>query len=220
MDYLSPLSNALCYILGVEQLLGITDDIPERAQQARVLLCELHRIASHCVWLGTGGIDLGAISGFFYAFDLRERILDLTEALGRRADASELPAHRRPARRLPRRLPRQARRADRDVLRAHARPARALAEEPDPARPHDRRRHPQRRGCARVGHHRPVAARDRRRLRRAPRVPVQRLRGLRVRRLTRTEGDAYARFMVRLDEMDQSMRIIEQARKQLERRAR
>ncbi len=82
MDYLSPLTNAMCYVLGVEKLLGITDDIPERAQQLRVLLCELSRIASHCVWLGTGGIDLGAISPFFYAFDLRENILDLFEASG------------------------------------------------------------------------------------------------------------------------------------------
>jgi len=82
MDYLSPLTNAMCYVLGVEKLLGITDHIPERAQQLRVLLCELSRIASHCVWLGTGGIDLGAISPFFYAFDLRENILDLFEASG------------------------------------------------------------------------------------------------------------------------------------------
>jgi NADH:ubiquinone oxidoreductase subunit D len=68
--------------MGVEQLLGITEQIPTRAKQARVLLCELHRIASHLVWLGTGGIDLGAISGFFYAFDMREKILDLTELSG------------------------------------------------------------------------------------------------------------------------------------------
>jgi NADH-quinone oxidoreductase subunit D len=82
MDYLSPLTNALCYYLAVEKLLGIDDRIPPRAQQVRVLLCELSRIASHCVWLGTGGIDLGALTGFFYCFDLRERILDLFEASG------------------------------------------------------------------------------------------------------------------------------------------
>jgi NADH-quinone oxidoreductase subunit D len=82
MDYLSPLTNALCYYLAVEKLLGITAEIPERAQQIRVLLSELSRIASHCVWLGTHGIDLGAISTFFYCFDLRENILDLFEASG------------------------------------------------------------------------------------------------------------------------------------------
>ena len=82
MDYLSPLSNALCYVLAVEKLLGVTEKIPERAQCVRVLLCELARIASHCVWLGTHAIDIGAISCFWYAFDIRENILDLTEQAG------------------------------------------------------------------------------------------------------------------------------------------
>ena len=82
MDYLAPSSNAFCYALGVEKLLGITNDIPERAQIIRVLNAELTRIASHCVWLGTGGIDLGALSVFFYTFDLRENILDMQEAAG------------------------------------------------------------------------------------------------------------------------------------------
>jgi NADH-quinone oxidoreductase subunit D len=82
MDYLAPSSNAYCYCLAVEQLLGITDRIPERARQIRVLQAELTRIASHCVWLGTHGIDLGALSAFFYCFDMREKILDLQEAAG------------------------------------------------------------------------------------------------------------------------------------------
>src|SRR5580700_2560444 len=56
MDYLAPESNSLCYALGVEKLLGISDGIPERAQVIRVQLMELTRIASHCVWLGTHGI--------------------------------------------------------------------------------------------------------------------------------------------------------------------
>ncbi len=82
MDYLAPSSNALCYALAVEKLLGITEEIPPRAQLIRVLNAELTRIASHCVWLGTGGIDLGALSVFFYTFDLRENILDMQEAAG------------------------------------------------------------------------------------------------------------------------------------------
>ncbi len=77
MDYLAPESNALCYALAVEKLLGISDKIPERAQVIRVMVMELTRIASHCVSIGTHGIDLGAISIFFYLFDLRENILDL-----------------------------------------------------------------------------------------------------------------------------------------------
>jgi NADH-quinone oxidoreductase subunit D len=82
MDYLAPESNSLCYALAVERLLGITDRIPARAHVVRVLIMELTRIASHCVWLGTHGIDLGAISIFFYCFDLRENILDMQEAAG------------------------------------------------------------------------------------------------------------------------------------------
>ncbi len=82
MDYLAPESNSLCYVLGVERLLGVTDRIPKRAQRIRVLFAELTRIASHCVWLGTHSLDLGAMSVFFYTFDLRENILDLQEAVG------------------------------------------------------------------------------------------------------------------------------------------
>ncbi len=82
MDYLDPPGNALCYTLAVEQLLGIGDAIPWRAQAIRVLMCELSRVASHCVWLGTAAIDLGAISALFYAFDVREGVLDLIEESG------------------------------------------------------------------------------------------------------------------------------------------
>jgi NADH-quinone oxidoreductase subunit D len=82
MDYLNPIGNAFCYTLAAEQLLEITDRIPPRAQAIRVLGAELTRISSHCVWLGTHAIDLGAISNFWYAFDIRENILDLIEAFG------------------------------------------------------------------------------------------------------------------------------------------
>ncbi|MGH8883749.1 MAG: NADH-quinone oxidoreductase subunit D [Egibacteraceae bacterium] len=79
MDYLSPLFNELGYCLAVEKLLGITDDIPERAQVIRVIMTELNRISSHLVWLGTGGLELGAISALLYAFRERETILDVFE---------------------------------------------------------------------------------------------------------------------------------------------
>jgi NADH-quinone oxidoreductase subunit D len=79
MDYLSPLFNELAYCLAVEKLLGITDQVPERAQTLRVLLTELNRIASHFVWLATGGLELGAISAMLYGFREREGILDLFE---------------------------------------------------------------------------------------------------------------------------------------------
>lgn len=77
MDYLAPLSNNLGYSLAVERLLGI--DIPERVSHIRVLLAELQRIASHMVWLGTSGLDAGAMSMFMYCFQERENILDLFE---------------------------------------------------------------------------------------------------------------------------------------------
>lgn len=77
MDYLSPLSNNLAYVLAVERLLDLK--LPERATTVRVILSELQRIASHLVWIGTTGLDMGAQSTFFYAFDMREAILDILE---------------------------------------------------------------------------------------------------------------------------------------------
>jgi NADH-quinone oxidoreductase subunit D len=78
MDYLNPLGNNLAYVMAVEKLLGI--EIPERAQTIRVLMCELQRIASHLVWLGTHALDIGAMTVFFYCFREREKILNLIEA--------------------------------------------------------------------------------------------------------------------------------------------
>src|SRR6266480_4395759 len=78
MDYLNPLGNNLAYVMAVEKLLQL--EIPERAQTIRVLMCELQRIASHLVWLGTHALDLGAMTVFFYCFREREKILNLIEA--------------------------------------------------------------------------------------------------------------------------------------------
>src|SRR5213593_2470557 len=78
MDYLNPLGNNLAYVMAVEKLLEL--EIPERAQVIRVLTCELQRIASHLVWLGTHALDIGAMTVFFYCFREREKILDLFEA--------------------------------------------------------------------------------------------------------------------------------------------
>ncbi len=77
MDYLAPLCNNFAYSLAVEKLLGI--DVPERAKYARIVLAELQRIASHLVWLGTSALDLGAQSVFLYCFREREVILDIFE---------------------------------------------------------------------------------------------------------------------------------------------
>jgi NADH-quinone oxidoreductase subunit D len=78
-DYLSPFFNELGYCLGVERLLGI--EAPERARLIRVLVCELNRIASHLVWLATGALELGAVSVMLYGFRERELILEIFEAI-------------------------------------------------------------------------------------------------------------------------------------------
>jgi NADH-quinone oxidoreductase subunit D len=79
MDYLAPLFNETGYCLAVEKLLGITDDITERANTIRVLFMELNRISSHLVWIATTGMELGAISMMLYGFREREYILDIFE---------------------------------------------------------------------------------------------------------------------------------------------
>jgi NADH-quinone oxidoreductase subunit D len=78
MDYLNPLGNNLAYVMAAEKLLQL--EIPERAQIIRVLMCELQRIGSHMVWLGTHALDIGAMTVFFYCFREREKILNLIEA--------------------------------------------------------------------------------------------------------------------------------------------
>ena len=215
MDYLAPSSNALCYALAVEKLLGITNDIPERATQIRVLNAELTRIASHCVWLGTGGIDLGALSVFFYTFDLRENILDLQEASGgarmhpnyirvggingdlpdgylERLDAliEKFPVRMRDLRALLQANPiLQDRMVDVGILTPEEAVQWNLTGPSLRASgvAYDvRRAYPY---CGYEGYQFDVPVRD--------------------------EGDSYARFLVRLDEMEQSMRIIKQIRKAL-----
>jgi NADH-quinone oxidoreductase subunit D len=81
MDYLSPLFNETAYCLATEKLLGITNDVPERASAIRVLMMELNRISSHMVALGTGALELGAITPMFFAFRERERVLDIFEMI-------------------------------------------------------------------------------------------------------------------------------------------
>ncbi|MGC1380398.1 MAG: NADH dehydrogenase (quinone) subunit D [Candidatus Baltobacteraceae bacterium] len=216
MDYLAPSSNALCYALAAEKLLGLTDRIPERAQTIRVLTMELTRIASHCVWLGTHGIDLGAISVFFYCFDLRENILDLQEATG---GARMHPNYIRVGG-LNGDLPQGF--LDRldaliEKFPGRLRELRGLLQ----ANPIFQDR------TIDVGILSPEEA-----VQWSVTGPALRASGIAydVRKAypytsyetydfdvpTRTQGDAYARFLVRLDEMEQSIRIVQEARRRLD----
>jgi NADH-quinone oxidoreductase subunit D len=81
MDYLSPLFNETAYCLAVEKLLGITNDIPDRANTIRVLMMELNRVSSHLVALATGGMELGALTAMTNGFRDRELILDIFEMI-------------------------------------------------------------------------------------------------------------------------------------------
>jgi NADH-quinone oxidoreductase subunit D len=81
MDYLAPFHNETAYCLGVEKLLGIEDLVPDRAQVVRVMLMELNRISSHLVALATGGMELGATTPMLFGFRERELILDVFETI-------------------------------------------------------------------------------------------------------------------------------------------
>jgi NADH-quinone oxidoreductase subunit D len=79
MDYLSAQSNSMAFCLSVERLLGL--ELPERVRNIRVLLAELQRINSHLIWLGTHGMEVGAVSVMLYCFRERELLLNLNEML-------------------------------------------------------------------------------------------------------------------------------------------
>ncbi|HUD40141.1 MAG TPA: NADH-quinone oxidoreductase subunit D [Streptosporangiaceae bacterium] len=81
MDYLSPLFNETAYCLAVEKLLGITDEVPPRASVLRVMLMELNRIASHLTAIGTFGLEVGATTIFLFGMREREKVLDLFELI-------------------------------------------------------------------------------------------------------------------------------------------
>src|SRR6202158_1625906 len=77
MDYVAAATSNVGYCETVEKLLQL--EVPRRARYVRTILCELQRIASHCLWLGTHAMDIGAMTVFLYAFRERELILDLFE---------------------------------------------------------------------------------------------------------------------------------------------
>jgi len=81
MDYLAAQSNSLGFVLAVERLLGIDATMPERVKNIRILIAELQRIASHLVWLGTHALEIGAVSVMMYCFRERELLMNINEML-------------------------------------------------------------------------------------------------------------------------------------------
>ena len=79
LDYLASMNNSHAFVMGVERMLGIQDKIPKRIEYIRVLVCELNRIASHLIAIGTYGIDIGAFTPFMWCFRDREHIMNMLE---------------------------------------------------------------------------------------------------------------------------------------------
>ncbi|MCA5003781.1 NADH-quinone oxidoreductase subunit D [Sphingobacterium bovistauri] len=79
LDYLSSMNNSHSFVMGVERMLGIEDKLPKRVEYIRVLVCELNRIASHLIAIGTYGIDIGAFTPFLWCFRDREHIMNMLE---------------------------------------------------------------------------------------------------------------------------------------------
>lgn len=209
MDYLAPLNNNLGYDLAVEKLLGL--EMSKRVQYTRVIMAELTRINSHMVWLGTQGLDLGAATVFWYTFDLREGILDINEEVaGQRMNPSyfrigglskDIPGHFSEIilnwlKKLHERMPdlRNLLETNPIFLERTQGVAKLTADQ-----------------CLDLGIPGPVA--------RASGIPYD------VRKAypytgyqdfdfdipTRTEGDVYARYLVRMAEIEESAKIIRQA---------
>jgi NADH-quinone oxidoreductase subunit D len=209
MDYLNNIGNNLVYCLAIEKLVGL--DVPPRAQAVRVILAELQRIASHLVWLATSSLDLAAMSTFLYCFREREIILDIFEMCsGQRMMTSyirpggiwrDLPggfeeAVRQFLRLFPRRIRQyEALLTKNPLFLDRTRQIGVLAAEP----------------ALRLGVTGPML--------RAAGVPfdlrkVQPYSGYEQYDFevpTATGGDTYDRYLVRMEEMRQSLRIVEQA---------
>ncbi len=81
MDYLSALCSNQAWVVAIERILGIEEDVPEKAKYIRTMMSELQRINSHLLWLGTYALDLGALTVFLYAFKEREKIMDILEGI-------------------------------------------------------------------------------------------------------------------------------------------
>jgi NADH-quinone oxidoreductase subunit D len=213
-DYLSPFFNEVAYCTGVERLLGV--EVPERAQLIRVLVCELNRLSSHLVYVATGGMELGAVSVMLYGFRERELILSIFEAItGLRMNHAyvriggvlmDLPEDG------PARI-----RSLLDVLPKRVDEYETLLND----NPIWRERNE---GVAVLSGEQALALGVTGPVLRASGVPADLRKDMPYCGYetfdfevpVRTEGDAYARYRVRIDEMRQSLRIVRQALERLE----
>ena len=209
MDYLAYYFNAMAYCGAVETLVGV--EVPKRAQYLRVMHLELNRIMSHLVWLGTSALDLGAISMFWYCFRERETILDLFEmSSGQRMHTRYIQVGG-VIEDIPAGFAEQRAR----LLRDHARPRRLLprpaGEERDrPAAPAQRRGRWARTSCSRSASRARCCARPATRGTCARRCPTRSYDDFDFKIPVGTIGDNYDRFFVRIAEMNESVKIIEQ----------
>ncbi|HID85659.1 MAG TPA: NADH-quinone oxidoreductase subunit D [Anaerolineaceae bacterium] len=209
LDYLNPVGNNLAYCLAVEKLVDL--DVPPRAQAIRVILAELQRISSHLVWLGTSALDIGALTPFLYCFREREIILDIFEMV---SGARMMTTYIRPGG-LWRDVPVEFEQAVRQFIDYFPRRIdqyEALLTKNPIFRDRTRR----------IGVLKKEDA-----IRLGATGPVLRASGIKydIRKArpysgyeqydfdipTQEEGDVYARYLVRVEEMRQSVRIIRQA---------
>ena len=216
MDYLSPMFNEAAYCLAVEKLLGITDQIPERATLIRVMMMEFNRISSHLVCLGTGGLELGAITPMFFAFREREMILDIFEmASGLRMNtayirpgglANDLPADAIPKIREAVKTIRKNLKDNEKMLVGNSIWMKRTA---DVA-------HLDLAGCIALGVTGPVLRATGMPWDLRKTQPYCGYENFEFDVVTADSADAYGRFMIRVYEMEQSLRIIEQVLDRLE----
>ncbi|MEI6404360.1 MAG: NADH-quinone oxidoreductase subunit D [Actinomycetes bacterium] len=210
MDYLSPFFNEAAYCLGVEKLLGITDQIPERAQVIRVMMMELNRISSHLVALATGGMELGALTAMIFGFRERETVLDLFELVtGLRMNS----AYIRPggvAQDLPDGAEQEIRDAVKSLPRRFKDTANMLVDNSVWMARTSGVGYLDLAGCMSLGITGPVlrATGLPHDLRKS--APYSGYENYEFDVCTQTTSDAYGRFLIRLAEMEQSLNIVEQ----------
>ncbi len=211
MDYLGPQSNSLAFCLSVEKLIGLDTAIPERVIYIRVLIAELQRLSSHLVWLGTHGMEIGAVSVMLYCFREREQLLNLNEML---AGFRMFPSYLRIGG-LREDLPRGFHEAVRDFLEMFP----GKLDEYDKLLTKNQVWTKRTKGVGRLSREDTMAMGLVGPMARAVGIPYD------VRKTfpylkyetfdftvpTQTEGDVYARYLVKLEEMRQSVKICTQA---------